>query len=750
MNNKFIKKFIVILIVFISVFCFNMKVSAITLASIWPDSVKNSGNYSDEFYSLGVCANTSCSQLKPRTLGSLVYIAQDGNNLYHSYCIQPGVPIPNGTTTTATFGVTNIKRIDSLSLYKDDGEPNEYWNHKYGDVTLNSDLSKILNYTYEYSKQNITSISGFINSVKANMKPDEYQKVIAGQILVWEMRTGERTSASLKTKKSTDADYKPDKAGSIAEKNGYYMIFNKSKFATAKAEYKKILDSVYYSYYYLPGNNNETFSVTQSSAKTIAIDVNKDYEISDLNHAFKYYKIKSYSGLSSAEVVNNGEAIRIKASNAISSDKPAVLEISLASVKNNGSAVAFQCIGNLTSERKGCQDVAYGGEDRSLYIKIYTKKYSLKIKKKDEDGKVLAGAKFNICRDSSCKTPINSSPLVSGSDGTVEYKDITDLGVYYVKEIEAPKGYEITLPIQKVNLTSDGKNTVEFVDKAKIVKLTKKTVDENGNVVDLDDGCGSDEYRGPIFKLYEGSNEVKLKRLNDGEYELANSNDTDATTEIKTCNGKFYIKKLDKCNYTITETSAPKGLTLPSNATQALNACSSNSEVSFTNGFNGLEFQKKNEEGEFLDGGKYALQIKVNNIYKDVLLRKKADGSYEYDAELSENDTNATYIFTTKNGKALIGRIEPGEYRVVEKSAPDGYEAIEDEESTAIITIKDKADYYMTQLINKKVNVSGDSSSAELVVTITTGRRVLNYTLIFVGLAASLLLIVFIRKKIRK
>ena len=59
-------------------------------------------------------------------------------------------------------------------------------------------------------------------------------------------------------------------------------------------------------------------------------------------------------------------------------------------------------------------------------------------------------------------------------------------------------------------------------------------------------------------------------------------------------------------------------------------------------------------------------------------------------------------------------------------------------------------DYYLVELINKKVNIKGDEASAELIVTINTGRKVLNYTFIFIALAAVLVALIILRKKLKK
>ena len=53
-------------------------------------------------------------------------------------------------------------------------------------------------------------------------------------------------------------------------------------------------------------------------------------------------------------------------------------------------------------------------------------------------------------------------------------------------------------------------------------------------------------------------------------------------------------------------------------------------------------------------------------------------------------------------------------------------------------------------MVNGKVNTSGSEASAELIVTITTGRKVLNYALIIGSLIVLLVVAIVLRKKFKK
>lgn len=147
-----------------------------------------------------------------------------------------------------------------------------------------------------------------------------------------------------------------------------------------------------------------------------------------------------------------------------------------------------------------------------------------------------------------------------------------------------------------------------------------------------------------------------------------------------------------------------------------------------------------------------------------MLLKYEEGVRYSYVENLKETDDDATYILETTNGTINVINLPIGEYRFVEKEAPEGYEAIKDKDSTATFTISDKGifstdkkgnqkpvtDYYQVKLVNQKTKVEGSYDSAELVVTIITGRKVANYVLIILGLVVLLGALIFLRKKFKK
>lgn len=630
----------------------------------------------------------------------------------HVYCIQPGTSLKNESGyKEKPFGEYNASFITTPAK--------------------RNLISQILTYAENLGTSVKTQAPS--KALVSCTNKDTTLKVFAAQVLIWEVETGERASFD---------HYAPD---GVKNSNSFYNNFISGKNDVLATEYRRIVDAAYYAFNELPSN----FSL-ESTAKTLPLswDSSKGkytLTINDSTH-IRYWTTHNNDGL---DVSITNDSITISSSKPIEQNSPKKVAIKVYN-KNQGELKAYY--------HSNSQDlIGIAGTSRYAYLKVYTPKYQLKITKKASlDGKLLSGAKFNICSNSSCTNILGT--VTTDKNGTATFTNIPSPGTYYVKETSVPDGYELNSTPKAVTVSSkniEGSKsygTITVSNTNKVFNLTKKTIDDNGKVIDLDDGCGTDSYTGPEFEIKENGNNLYFKELKPGEYDISNKDVEGATTKLKTCNGKFKVYTLPKCQYTISETKAPEGLTLPTEPTKSINVCGADKNVSFTNGFAGLEFQKKDEDGNFIEGGKFSLQMKVNNIYRDILLKQIEEGNYVYDLNLKEEDESATYIVLTKEGVARITKLPPGEYRIVEKEAPEGYELIEDKDSKALVTIKDsdKDGYYLVEMINQKVNKNGSEASAELVVTITTGRRVPNYIFIITALSVLLIIIIILRKKLKK
>lgn len=761
MSSKVIKKLSLILIMFIAFFGFTNVLSAATVRTraFYPKPYNNV-YFSLRLYNKGSTGTPS--------LNTGIYTV----NGMHAYCLEPGVAI-NGTS--GYYTTSNVPLSNYTSGYFTTNSNSWQFVANDNNGTKN-DRRVLISYILTFAQNEGDIASSNYNSSNwsniAKTKVSEYQtsklsntyKIFAAQGMIWEVVVGERKSFN-----HIWPEYGP--ACSFYNVINGKNNCNKANTTAIKNEYDRIAIAIQNSFYKLnPGESsgNKKFKPGNALANVVPLSWNsakKKYTLTIYDANFKYWRVDDAATSDDLEVEMGSNYITISSSNPISQDAAKQVAIKIYN-KNEKIKSTLNISDPTVYTDSSLQDiVVIGGTTNWSYIKVYTPKYQIKVNKKANlDGKSLSGAKFNVCTNSSCTKVLGT--MTTGSDGTAVYKNIPSPGTYYVKEIEAPAGYELdstphVVTVSTTNIagsTSYGSITVN--DKNKEFNLTKMSVDENGNAMILDDGCGTDNYTGPEFEIKENGNSLYFKEISPGVYNYANKDTDGAVTKLKTCNGKMKVYTLPNCSYTITETKAPEGLTLPANPTRTINVCGSDKNVSFTNGFAGLEFQKKDEDGNFIAGGKFSLQKKENNVYKDVLLKEVEEGKYVYDDNLKETDEGATYIITTKDGEpegeekgiARITKLPPGEYRISEKEAPEGFELIEDKDSKALVTIKDsdKGDYYLVEMIDQKVNKNGSKASAELVVTITTGRNVPNYVLIISVLSVLLIIAIILRKRIKK
>ena len=369
----------------------------------------------------------------------------------------------------------------------------------------------------------------------------------------------------------------------------------------------------------------------------------------------------------------------------------------------------------------------------------------------------IVGATFNLL-DDSYKVVETCKNLVTNSNGVATCSSLTKPGIYYFQEISAASGYVVDksyvpIKVEQSDTVTTGGVKVTFSNQPTTGKLIKYTVDKNGNKTKLDDGCGTDNYTGPIFEIKDENGRLLhfTKRV-DGEYVLSNlSSDT---TEIKTCNGEFKVRKLNKGRYTVSEKQSPQGryyqaedqiITITDNGPDSVITFDNVSVPDDDPLVSVINFKKKHEDGIAIENGVFVLQKKENGKYVDVKLEKRGE-TYVYSTDSSVTN----YQMENGTGEYLITNVPQGEYRIVERQAPEGYQLISDVDSKAIVTVDDTGKQYYIEMVDKKANVNGSSSSAELIITISTGRKVLNYVLIIGGLALVLGTLILIRKKMKK
>ncbi len=150
----------------------------------------------------------------------------------------------------------------------------------------------------------------------------------------------------------------------------------------------------------------------------------------------------------------------------------------------------------------------------SIYFNI-APKYALTIAKKDadDDTAALEGARFGVYTDKACTVPAQlwnsvtetgsaTNEFMTGSDGKATCYGLVAGNTYYVKELQAPEGYEIvaTDPI-RITISNDGEAsadagadfTVDAADRMYYLTVTnsKKTVPDDPD--DPDDPDNPDD-----------------------------------------------------------------------------------------------------------------------------------------------------------------------------------------------------------------------------------------------------------------
>ena len=739
--NKKIFKLLSCLIILVVLLIPTEKVLAAVIKSIKPNNYDKYYNYTYKTTGLDKLGKSNYT----RHLRAEIYYAHNSDKSTRQvYCLEQNSLLGDGYEKA---GIEDIDAYLSGTNAVRTGTSDEAKRKDAARITM---ALRVLAAAYYVPRQ--SSESSFTTLAK---KVDP-AKVLAAQELVWEIIRGERNTL----------DTAAPKSGCIGKGtcNFYACITGVKKIGSNDnpcynngkgekdlqpilTEYKRLIVAAKYTFVYPPNG----FDVL-SRAMTVNMNYKSGkytYTLTDSNGAYKYFDIPSTKNGISMKVSSDGKTLTLTSDKHL--DGKTQIDIS------NKVPIDEDKVYFYTHSTK--QDMITGQAKTTYYLNLSTPSYQIKIQKTSGvDASPLAGATFNIsgAGDNTCSKAI--ATVTTDANGIATYNKIPYPGTYYIKETKAPVGYDLDPTPKAVTVSSSNTagstsyGTKTLTNGGKSFDLEKYTVDENGNRVKLSDGCSTGTYTGPEFEIKNTRGEkVCFKEIKPGEYQPT-TDCSAGTTKLKTCDGAFKVYTLSDCDYTITEVTAPYGLNLPANPSRNVNVCGSDKKVTFTNGFSGLEFQKKDEDGNFVSGGKFALQKKIDNVYKDVLLKENGDGNYKYDGSLTEESEGATYILLTKDGISYITNLDAGEYRVVEKEAPNGYEKIEDKDSKALVTIKssEKNDYYFVEMVDQKIKEKGSDSSAELVVTITTGRKVPNYVLIISALGVLLIGIIILRNKTRK
>jgi uncharacterized surface anchored protein len=294
---------------------------------------------------------------------------------------------------------------------------------------------------------------------------------------------------------------------------------------------------------------------------------------------------------------------------------------------------------------------------KTAVITIQNKKLvgNLQVVKKDEAGKVLAGATFQVF-DANNKLV---GTITTNAQGIAMLNNLP-YGTYKLVETKAPNGYVLDQTPQYVTVSKDNPNGV-----ASITVTNKKEVTTGDLEVIKTDESGK-RLAGAEFDVFDANNQLVGK----------------VTTDA---NGVASLSNLPFGTYKLIETKAPAGYELDATPhAVTVSKTDPNGKVSITvkNKLEvttgDLEVIKKDEAGTRLAGAEFEV----------------------YD----NNDQLIDKITTDANGVASLSNLPFGTYKLIETKAPAGYEL--DATPQYVTIAKDSPNGKATiEIVNRKVVV---------------------------------------------
>ncbi|HDR7781963.1 TPA: choice-of-anchor A family protein [Bacillus wiedmannii] len=375
------------------------------------------------------------------------------------------------------------------------------------------------------------------------------------------------------------------------------------------------------------------------------------------------------------------------------------------------------------------------------------------LKKDSESGQLLPGAKFDVI-DKDGKIV---ETIITDGKGEALSKQLP-VGTYTLKEVEAPKGYELSSSLVHVDVAANKTVTVDVLNKKIVEKATGQ------------------------FEIVKVDAEDKAKVLSDAEFEVYKDGKKVETLRTDKT-GKVISQKLEPGTYTLKETKAPQGYTLLKEEIEVVVEANKVVQVQVENAkelgslqvikkdaesgkvLEGAEFRLKNENGQVVgeakttnkDGvvqfknlvpGKYTLEetkapegykalevtVEVNVVANTVIkqevlnekVKEKITGQIEIikvDAndkdkklagavfEILKDGTKIDTLTSDENGKATSKELEPGDYILKEVQAPEGY-SLSDKEIEFTIS-NQKIEVVKLQITNEKETSKGPENPGE-------------------------------------
>lgn len=285
------------------------------------------------------------------------------------------------------------------------------------------------------------------------------------------------------------------------------------------------------------------------------------------------------------------------------------------------------------------------------------KKYTLKLTKKGDDGKLLQGVEFTLSGNG-----IDPMTAESGKDGVVTFTGLA-FGEYTITESKTPEGY---IPAKEISVEIKGNENPLTIQLEDVVnRHTKLTVTKFAE--DEKTALPGAEF---IIRNGEGKY-VKADGIN-----FVSFNDKDNATKLTTgSDGTFTLEYLPLGEYVLEEVKAPDGyLTISDPKIFTIKNESTAVSVGNTRIKADLKIVKTDENGKLLEGIKFTLKNSAGGF----VTASGSNGRYTY-TDLADIGTE---FITDERGEILISGLLWGTYYLNETNAPKGIVGIKDENVT--------------------------------------------------------------------
>ena len=283
------------------------------------------------------------------------------------------------------------------------------------------------------------------------------------------------------------------------------------------------------------------------------------------------------------------------------------------------------------------------------------KKYTLKLTKKGDDGKLLPGVEFTLSGNGITKKS------ASGQDGVVKFEGLP-FGRYTIAETKAPQGY---VPAGSINVEvkGDGSNGSVIQVGDVINKRTKLTVTK----------FAEDEKTAlPGAKFVIKSADGKYVKVDGTSFASFADKKEDATAIVTDENGTFTLEYLPLGEYVLEEVKAPDGyLTISDPENFTIKNESTAVSVGNTRIKADLKIIKTDENGKLLEGIKFTLKNSVVGF----VTASGSNGRYTY-TDLADT---VTEFITDERGEIFVSGLLWGTYYLSETNAPKGIVGIKDQ-----------------------------------------------------------------------